>query len=214
DYLQRRIDARDEVVEPLVITDKDLQSRLVEAAHNIAHDGIDATFVRLKRLFTWPSMKSMVKSVNDDCKLCNVTKVIPGVRSFKQPPVVAKVPPTPFYKVQMDVLGPVGGNMMYVTTLCCCFTGYVATRATLRCPTYSDVRLLLNWVYRIWGYVPNTVQSDNGSIFVRASKDVPFNWQFTPVRGSVANGMVERKHRCINTKLRRLHLQGVKPSTD
>ncbi|KAF4746910.1 hypothetical protein FOZ62_027860, partial [Perkinsus olseni] len=215
EYLQQRIGAIDGVVEPMRIEDKDMQLALIRAARNAAHDGIDATLSRLQRSFVWSNMKAMVKSECDGCTLCSVTKVAPGDKFFKQPPTVARVLPVPFHKVQMDVLGPVGGSArMYVTTLCCCYTGYVATRATLRCPTYSDVLLLLNWVYRIFGHVPEIVQSDNASIFVKASQGVPFTWQFSPVRGSVSNGMIERKHRCINTKLRRLNFQGVKPTTD
>ncbi|KAF4669004.1 hypothetical protein FOL47_002739 [Perkinsus chesapeaki] len=137
----------------------------------------------------------------------------PGDRQFKPAVVPQQLICLPFYKVGMDVLGPYD-NHYYITTLADYFTGTLIGRATTYCPTHRDVRLLLNSVYHVYGTVPTIVLSDNGSQFQVARREFPNTWLMTAIRGSPSNGLVERQHRCINAKLRRLRLQGVTVTTD
>ncbi|KAF4758720.1 hypothetical protein FOZ63_020835, partial [Perkinsus olseni] len=189
------------------LDDSDQQVAVARLAHSIGHEGVEPVYQRLKGFFKWPNMKDTLRKVHDLCDLCARTVVRPGDNMYKQPASSSALFCVPFTKVGLDVLGPFD-DTIYVCTLCCYYTGYLLTRVCDTAPTNNDIRQLINKVYRVFGYFPDICVSDNATYFEAAASSFPGEWTFSPLYASNCNGLVERRHRCINQKLRRLSLQG------
>ncbi|KAF4750231.1 hypothetical protein FOZ62_021714, partial [Perkinsus olseni] len=97
----------------------------------------------------------------------------------------------------------------YAVSLCCFYTGMLLLRGTTHAPNADDVRALINTVYRQYAIFPKEVMTDNGQCFKAASANFPNEWLFTAIHSSWSNGHVERRHRVVNQKLRRIVLEGV-----
>jgi hypothetical protein len=57
----------------LVGNNSGLQTKIIAAFHSTAlggHSGIQATYQRVKKLFTWPGLKAPVESFIQQCQIC------------------------------------------------------------------------------------------------------------------------------------------------
>ncbi|KAF4649718.1 hypothetical protein FOL46_001540, partial [Perkinsus olseni] len=190
-YVEKLLESGRADVEKLKVIDDECKLILAGAAHGLAHDSVESALLQLCRHFEWDNMKDMVKQVIANCQVCAATSVKVGDRMFKQEAEIPKLVDEPFYR------------------LCCFYTGVLLLRSTTHAPNADDVRALINRVYLQYAILPKEVMTDNGQRFKAASASFPNEWLFIAIHSSWSNGHVERRHRVVNQKLRRIVLEGV-----
>ena len=189
---------------------RSLISRALHAVHSsplAGHFGKDRTLMRAKECFFWVGMSSDVKNFVAACHRCMCHK-----HRRQQEPVSRQwpVPPHKFYRVHMDVLGPLPSSTLghkYICVFVDSFSRFTYLHA-MRDKTSSSVALAIRNFISQCG-TPRIFISDNGAEFVnRIVKDLLellkvdfFQVQF--YRPS-ANGLVESHNKVIGQILRTL----------
>ncbi|EER09708.1 gag/pol/env polyprotein, putative [Perkinsus marinus ATCC 50983] len=193
------------------VVDADLQQILVDLYHSTYHEGIYATYARIKKLYSWPNMLDKISATTKSCLSCAKLLTHAGDLSWKQRPSPQALPSTPFTHLALDVHGPYF-NTYYVLTCTCKLTTYLICRALPTAPLASDVIDLLNNITCVYGIVPTAIRTDNGTIFHKAASQLTHvSWEFTPTYASASNGQIERKHRDLARFLRLGFLQAAPP---
>ncbi|KAF4746562.1 hypothetical protein FOZ62_015805, partial [Perkinsus olseni] len=109
-YVVKLLESGRADVEKLKVIDDECKLILAQAAHGLAHDSVESALLQLRRHFEWDNMKDMVKQVIASCQVCAATSVKAGDRMFKQEAEIPKLVDEPFYRVNMDVVGPYEGR--------------------------------------------------------------------------------------------------------
>ncbi|KAF4751419.1 hypothetical protein FOZ62_026929 [Perkinsus olseni] len=142
-------------------------------------------------------MKDIVKQVITNRQVRAATSKA-GDRMFKQEAEILKLVYDPFYRVNMDVVGPYEGKF-YAVSLCCFYTGMLLLRGTTHAPNADDVRALIDTVYRQYAIFPKEVTTDNAQCFKAASADsgdTEWEWQdvLDRVCDEINNAVVVKAH--------------------
>ena len=81
------------------------------------HKGISKTYNRIRHSYYWPSLKSDVQNFINTCTSCQLQKL--SRTKTKQQMVLTNTPGQAFYKVSLDIVGPLpttlSGNVYILT---------------------------------------------------------------------------------------------------
>lgn len=183
---------------------------LARETHELAHEGINSTVERLRRVYTWPGLKEDVWKVVMSCPGC---LAMGGGQNVHQADAAAPVPERRFSSIVMDCVGPfpvTPHGHRYVLTIRDLLSRWVEfiplsdqTAASVVDALYHD------WVLRFG--VPDSIHFDGGKEFVaqwamelrkevwgvlRHTNTLPYN--------PAGNGVAERANRSLMHALSRL----------
>lgn len=187
-----------------------LQTKLIAAMHDSAiggHSGQQATYQRLKKLFSWTGQKQAVKEYVQQCLTCQQAKhelcKTPGLL---QP---LPLPKGPWQDVTMDFITglPKSEGYEVIMVVVDRYTKF-AHFIPLKHPFTASVvaKAFMQQVVRLHG-VPLTITSDRDPIFTSKSWQELFTQLDTQLNMSTANhpqtdGQTERVNQCIEMYLR------------
>ncbi|XP_060075036.1 uncharacterized protein LOC132554744 [Ylistrum balloti] len=194
-----------------VILPVDLRNQVIELAHKRAlagHLGVEKTKERILTSFYWPGV---FKDVTQYCRTCDVCQKVAKRRCDEkaplvQPPIVGE----PFFKISMDVVGPLSkskrGNR-FILTVMDDATRYPEAFALRNVDAATVADTLIEMFSRV-GF-PQVILTDQGSNFT----SVLLNnlYEITGIRGITtspyhpqANGKVERFNATLKAILKKL----------
>ena len=138
--------------------------RLYHDSPGSSHEGMVNLYLRLKRLYYWPSLKSDIAQFTAQCATCQKSK-----KNIRQPchPLMPIQAGFPNQRVHTDFAGPLSttssGNR-YLLVLVDAFSGYVAAVPTkdLLAPT-TAMAFIRGWV--AYFGLPDHLHTDRGSNF-------------------------------------------------
>ena len=185
-----------------------LREPLIMEHHNGdfgGHFGPDKTFAAIHRSFTWPTIKTDVTTLVQDCPTC-----VQKRKTREQHGLPANIPfGYPWQTVCVDMVGPLPTSeegYKYILVAIDAFTHNIEVEAVVDATAETFIRFLVETVIARHG-VPSFILSDNGRNFVATAvekvyssfgivgkKSTPYNPQ--------GNGLTERVIRTINFLLR------------
>ena len=190
-----------------IIKDKTEQIKLINAAHNIGHEGIYKTYYRLMRDYYWMNMKQDITNFIKCCHKCQTCRRQPLNHYTEN---IATPPGYPFSRVGLDLVGPLpltkNGNK-YIIVLVDYFTKWTEAEP-LKSTESEDVIRFLKSVFSRHG-IPEVLVTDNGPQFVsdrtKAFLDLHDVYvQYIATYHPASNGEVENRNREICKYLRLL----------
>ena len=147
-----------------IIEDTKQKFQLIEAAHNVGHEGIYKTYHRLRRDYYWSGMNNDIKLFIKCCPKCQMFK--PSRLTNKNVETIPTKPELPFSRVGLDIVGPlpttIHGNK-YIIVLVDYLTKWVEAEP-LKSIESDDVIWFLKQVFARHG-VPQLLITDNGPQF-------------------------------------------------
>lgn len=181
------------------------------------HEGAHALYERMRRIVNVPRLRALCREYVSKCKDCQLSKVSANAEA-RAAPVLKNMDgsdflqsgDTPWRVVHMDVHGPYQTDRLsptnFVITLVDSCTGYLVAKCTRSSPTSHQLISHFRRVLNVFNACPETLLSDNGSIFVSAEilaymSSVHCRVDRSPVGASWCNGKVERKHRILHEHL-------------
>jgi hypothetical protein len=148
--------------------DKDLQLKLIQAFHSTVvggHSGIPVTYRRMKQLFAWNGMKSIVHTFIKACLICQQAKHDRSKYAGLLQPL--PIPEGASQNVSIDFVEglPQSRHVNCILVVVDKFTRY-AHFLPLKHPytTSSVAKLYLDQIYKLYG-MPLTIISDRDRIF-------------------------------------------------
>lgn len=187
-----------------------LQTKIIDALHSSAiggHSGIQATYCRIKKLFTWVGLKQAVEDFVKQCDICQKAKhehcKTPGLL---QP---LPVPQGAWEDISMDFIEglPKSNGYDVILVVVDRFTKY-AHFLPLKHPytAMSVAQSLLQHVIKLHG-VPKTIVSDRDPVFTSNFWTELFHVFNTKLQMSTAyhpqsDGQTERINQCLEMYLR------------
>ena len=180
------------------------------------HEGAHSLFERMRRVVKVPHLRELCRDFVARCVHCQMSKVTVNAEyrardslgeregeSFMQADV-------PWRVVHMDVQGPFCSdalfNRNFIITLVDRFSGYLLIQCSRSSPNADQLVALFRRVKNVFNAIPETVYSDNGTIFTSVefvTRVVAHHCQVmrSPVGAHWCNGKVERKHRILHEQL-------------
>jgi hypothetical protein len=171
------------------------------------HNGINATYQKVKSLFAWPHMKQDIQDYIAQCEVCAQAKTehcrLPGLL---QP---LPVPPTAWHTISLDFIEGLPKSKSYDTILVVIdkLTKYAHFICLAHPYTAATVaQLFLNHIYKLHG-MPSIIISDRDRIFTSAFWQELFKLTETTLNMSSSyhpqtDGQTERLNQCLETYLR------------
>jgi hypothetical protein len=187
-----------------------LQTKLISALHSSAvggHSGAQATYQRLKRLFSWQGMKAAVTDYVRQCGVCQQAKHLnthPG--GLLQP---LPVPEGAWRDITMDFIEglPISDGFNVILVVVDRFTKYshfVPMRHPFTAPQVA--RIFVDSVVKLHG-MPHSITSDRDKIFTSNFWRLLFQslgtkLKFTTAYHPQTDGQSERVNQCLEMFLR------------
>jgi hypothetical protein len=186
------------------------QNHILQALHASGlggHSGIQATYQRVKALFSWPQLKQSVTKFVQECQICQQAKVdhsrLPGLL---QP---LPVPDSAWTIVSMDFIEglPKSGKFDTILVVVDKFTKYAHFLALAHPYTALSVaQLYFNGIYKLHG-LPQAIISDRDRVFTSTLWKELFTLSDTRLMMSSSyhpqtDGQTERLNQCLETFLR------------
>jgi hypothetical protein len=181
------------------------------------HEGAHALYERMRRIASVPKLRTLCRDYVAKCKDCQLSKVSANAETRAAPAFrnvedsnFLQPGDTPWRVVHMDVHGPYQTDRLspanFVITLVDSCTGYLLAKCTRSSPTSHQLISHFRRVLNVFNACPETLLSDNGSIFVSAEllaymSSIHCRVERSPVGASWCNGKVERKHRVLHEHL-------------
>ena len=92
----------------LLPTQSRFSELVVLAAHNINHDGIDATTARVRKDYWIPQIRKIAKRVRSGCYRCKILDKRQCSQQMGRLPIIERLQPSPpFYYTAVDLFGPI-----------------------------------------------------------------------------------------------------------
>jgi transposase InsO family protein len=191
-------------------TDSTLQRTIVAPMHDNpmgGHLGFHVTYRRIKQLFAWKGMKTLVKTYVAQCAVCHQSKpdrsCYPGLL---QP---LPVPEQSWQVISMDFMEglPWSHNADTILVVVDTFSKYAHFLPLLHPYTALKVaQLFVDSVYKLHG-MPSSIVSDRDKIFTSKLWQELFRLSGTALKMSSSyhpqtDGQTERVNQCLETFLR------------
>lgn len=187
-----------------------LQSKVLAALHTSpvgGHSGVKVTYQKIKALFAWPKMKSMIHDFVAQCTICQQTKservAYPGLL---QP---LPIPDQAYQIVSMDFIEglPRSSRFNCIMVVVDKFSKY-SHFVPLSHPFTAMIvaQQFLSHIYKLHG-LPLSIISDRDKVFTSALWQKLFKMTGTELRMSTSyhlqtDGQTERVNQCLETYLR------------
>lgn len=171
------------------------------------HKGNTKTFYKLKQKYFWNGMKDDIQRYIQRCRDCQIKKLV-RVKT-KQKLIITDTPPTPFYKIALDIVGPLPitqkGNE-YILTMQCLFSKYTIAVPLPNQTALSIADAFIKKCICVFG-TPNAILTDQGSNFLSKFIKIIANKfkikQFkTTAFHPMSNGSLERSHASLTEYLK------------
>jgi hypothetical protein len=187
-----------------VVIPSALQKRVLSLAHE-THQGIVRTKQMLRLKFYWPGLDRAVESLVSNCNACVLNQPLLD----DQPLHPTALPPCPWYKLAMDLVGPIRGQ--YIFTMIDYYSSFPEA-FVIRDITSQALITRLSDVFARFGY-PQCIVTDNGSQFVSTEFEKYLKeCGIQHIRSSPyypkSNGKIERFHRYLKRAFRVAHATG------
>lgn len=187
-----------------------------EEINNILHDfhmtptgghiGQNRLYLKLRDLYFWKGMRSLITKFVKACKLCKMNKV---TKRTKEESLVTTTPCKPFDIISIDTVGPLprtAKNNRYCITLQDDLTKYVVIIPLENKEADTIAKALVQNFILIYGSFLE-LKSDQGTEFKnevlkQISKILNFKQTFSTAYHPQSIGALERNHRCLNEYLR------------
>ena len=184
---------------------KQLQRKVFDAIHEMAHTGPNRTQKLIQARFVWSGMKKMVKNWAQACMHCQSCKITRHNKPQIEPISVSS---EKFRDIACDIVGPLtdSNGFRYILTIVDRYSGWLEAVPIVEATINSALRALIqNWICR-YG-IPNSLITDRGSIFTSPRfRDVMRSFgirhNLTCAWNPASNGCVERTHRVLKSALR------------
>ncbi|ASF20094.1 pol [Rhesus macaque simian foamy virus] len=188
-----------------IVPPKSDREKIISMAHNIAHTGRDATFLKVSSKYWWPNLRKDVVKVIRQCKQCLVT----NAANLTSPPILRPEKPLkPFDKFYIDYIGPLppSNGYLHVLVVVDGMTGFVWLYPT-KAPSTSATVKALNMLTSI--AIPKVLHSDQGAAFTSSTfadwaKEKGIQLEFSTPYHPQSSGKVERKNSDIKRLLTKL----------
>ena len=191
---------------------EELRSEVMRIAHDTPMSGHLATQRTRERLwfdFYWPGMSADVKRFCQSCDRCQ--RMCPRSRVKKAPMEKLPLVGVPFYRVAVDLVGPIlpasEGGHRYILVMVDYATRYPEATPLKNIDTVTVAEALLEMWTRVG--IPNQVLSDRGTQFVSEVMQEVHRLlsikglQTTPYHAQ-CNGLVERFNGTLKSMLKKL----------
>ncbi|XP_066952537.1 uncharacterized protein [Macrobrachium rosenbergii] len=195
-----------------LVVPKKFVNLVLQLSHDIpiaGHFSHRKTFVKINELFYW---QGMTKDIYNYCKSCDrCQKTTSHGRVKKAPLVKLPVISTPFYKVAIDIVGPIkpmsSEGHQYILTLIDYASGF-PDAVPLKSITSVDIAEALVTIFSRVG-IPREILSDRGPQFKSELMDqvhalLGVRPLFTTPYHPAANGKIERQHSVLKSILKKL----------
>lgn len=191
---------------------KELRPEVMRIAHDTPMSGHLATQRTRERLwfdFYWPGMSSDVKRFCQSCDRCQ--RMCPRSRVKKAPMEKMPLVGVPFYRVAVDLVGPImpasEGGHRYILVMVDYATRYPEATPLKNIDTVTVAEALLEMWTRVG--IPNQVLSDRGTQFV--SEIMQEVHRLLSIKGlrttpyhAQCNGLVERFNGTLKSMIKKL----------
>ena len=186
-----------------------LKRRILDHYHNISniHNGELRMLLMIKRSFYWYKMHMDIKQY---CRTCEICQMSGSKRKNKKAGRLQLFPAQHFNEmIAVDLVGPLPvtiRNNKYLVTIIDRFTRYCRMIPISDIQALTVCKAILNeWFYRLG--IPKKLLSDRGSQFTgevmqTISHILGFKKLFTTAYHPQCDGMIERLHRWLKSKLR------------
>ena len=197
--------------EQLVVPEKFIKI-ILQVSHDIpigGHYSHRKTYDKVKSSFWWSGMTSDVYKYCKTCDICQKAAVSGRLR--KAPMVKVPVIPTPFYRVAIDIVGPIvpasAEGHRYILTLVDYASSFTEA-IPLKAITSIDIAEALLCIFSRVG-IPKEIISDRGPQFksdlmLQIHKLLGVKPLFSTPYHPQANGRVERQHQILKSILKKL----------
>lgn len=187
-----------------------LQTKIISTFHCSAiggHSGVQATFQRVHKLFTWPQLRTSVQEFVQQCVVCQQAK-----HELCRPPGLLQPLPIPqgaWQDISLDFIDglPLSASKNVILVVVDHFTKF-AHFIPLKHPyTAQQVALLfLERIVALYG-LPKTIVSDRDAVFTSQFWKQLFTKMKVPLNMSTAyhpqtDGQPERVNQCLEMYLR------------
>lgn len=187
-----------------IVIPKALQQRVLSLAHE-THQGIVRTKQMLRLKFYWPNMDDAVEHLVSDCEACVLNQSLLNPAPLHP----TELPPGPWYKLAMDIVGPIKGKFIF--TMIDYYSSFPEA-FVLKDITSAALIARLRDVFARFGY-PKCVVTDNGGQFVSEEFEAFLiecgisHYRSSPYYPK-SNGKIERFHRYLKKAFRAGHATG------
>lgn len=187
-----------------------MQTKVIQALHNSAiggHSGFAVTYHRIKKLFSWPSMKKQIQLFVRECKVCQQVKT----ERVKYPGILQPlpVPMGAWLTVTMDFINGLphskGFNcIMVVVDKFSNYSHFIPVAHPFTTAKIADV--CMRSVYRLHG-MPEIIVSDRDPVFTSNFSKELCKWEGTKLNFSTTNhpqtdGQTERVNQYVEAYIR------------
>jgi len=178
-----------------------MEQSLVQACHDDpmtgAHFSFERTYRKIRYLYWWPSMKSVIKKYLESCLLCKQHNISRHKKYGHLNPL--NPPEGPFCMIGIDYCGPLKRTPrenQYVLVITDYFTRYITAIALPNCTAETTAQALFNDFFCKYG-VPAVILSDQGSHFKNQLMEniqylIGYNHIYSTPYHPQTNGIVER----------------------
>jgi transposase InsO family protein len=187
-----------------------LQIQIISALHDSpvgGHSGFPVTYRRIKQLFAWKNMKSMIKSYVAACTICQPSK--PDRHKYPGLLQPLPIPDAAWQIISMDFIEglPRSAHADTILVVVDLFSKYAHFLPLLHPYTALKVaQLFMDSVYKLHG-LPQSIVSDRDKVFTSKFWQELFKLTGTTLRMSTSyhpqtDGQTERVNQCLETFLR------------
>ncbi|UYV60122.1 K02A2.6-like, partial [Cordylochernes scorpioides] len=187
-----------------IVIPTDLRRNILDLAHE-THQGIARTKQILREKYYWPNMDKDIERRIKNCYICEVNQPL----RHDQPLTTIPIPPRPWYKVGVDLVGPIASK--YILTLIDYYSSFPEA-IIINDISSKTIISKLKEIFARYGF-PIEIVSDNGLQFV--SKDTEQFFMKSGIKHirvspyyPKSNGKIERFHRYLKKQLISVKLQG------
>nr|CAD2201248.1 unnamed protein product [Meloidogyne enterolobii] len=196
---------------PVIAIPQPLRERIIRECHENeligAHLGITKTLEKVKKRFFWKRLASDVYNYVNSCSKCQERKTT-SKNVFKEPIHPITTAKVPFYRVHIDIMGPVPITVegyKYIFTVVDSFSKWLVAVPMENQTALTVSQAFTNNFITKFG-CPRVVVSDNGKQFIsNIFKDITklygFKHNKTTIYHPQSNGMAERLNRVIGDML-------------
>ncbi|XP_068250341.1 uncharacterized protein [Palaemon carinicauda] len=206
-YKKRQLLGKEQLVVPVKCI------RLVlRLAHDIpvsGHFSHRKTFNKINEIFWWQGMTSDIYKYCKSCDVCQKSSLVGKVKKAQM--VKLPVISTPFYRVAIDLVGPISppseAGHRYILTMVD-YASSFPDAVALKNITSEDIAEALISIFSRVG-VPKEILSDRGPQFrselmLQVHKLLGVKPLFSTPYHPTANGRIERQHQILNSILKKI----------
>jgi len=189
------------------IPDESILDTLIKCDHDWCHFSWKQTYRRIRQLFFWLKLRRKVKTLLDNCDICQRIKAF---RRLRLSPAPFEAPNEAFSVVHVDHLHMGENDILPNVTECLTmidrFMGILVAVPVTHANAQQSLLAFFNHFISRYG-VPKILISDNGPAFrsrlwAKAMQAIGIEHRFTLPYNPQCNGKVERVHRTLLTILR------------